>query len=126
MSDTTTTRRRFIAVTPLAGFAMLAACSPPAPPVPAPAPSPASAPMPAPTTVTTMVDEASPQAMSLGYVADASRVDKAKFAGFMPGSQCSNCALYQGQAGVASGPCAIFPGQQVAAGGWCSSWAKKA
>lgn len=127
MSDPTT-RRRFITVTPLAGFAMLAACSPPAPPVaaPAPTPTPSPAPMPAPTTGAPMVDEASAQATSLGYVADASRVDKAKFAGFMPGSQCSNCALYQGQADAPTAPCAIFPGQQVAAAGWCSSWAKKA
>jgi hypothetical protein len=73
-----------------------------------------------------MVDEASPQAVSLGYVADASRVDSLKFVNHIAGSVCSNCALYQGQDGAASGPCAIFAGQLVAAGGWCTTWAKKA
>lgn len=72
------------------------------------------------------VDEQSPQAQTLAYVADASRVDKTKHANFVAGSQCSNCALYQGAAGSAEGPCAIFGGQRVAAAGWCSTWAKKA
>ena len=72
------------------------------------------------------VDEQGPQAQALGYVEDASRVDKSRFANFVAGSQCSNCALYQGPAGSAEGPCAIFGGQRVAAAGWCNTWAKKA
>lgn len=121
-----TTRRRFIALTPFGGLALLAACSPPAPAPTPPAPPPAAAPVPSTTGTTGMVDETSPQATSLGYVADASRVDRQKFSAYMAGSVCSNCALYQGQAGAASGPCPIFAGQQVAAGGWCTTWAKKA
>jgi hypothetical protein len=69
------------------------------------------------------VDPASPQAQALGYVADAGKVDTAKFANFVAGSACASCALYQG--GAEFGGCGIFPGQQVAAAGWCSAYAKK-
>lgn len=126
---TAPTRRRFILLTPLGGLALLAACSPPAPPPapPAPAPSPAPTPAAAPGVATaSAVDEASPLAQSLGYVADAARVDRARFAGYVSGSRCSNCALYQGPSGSVSGPCPIFASQTVAADGWCSTWAKKA
>ena len=73
-----------------------------------------------------MVAETDPQAVALGYVADASKVDKAKHANYVEGSLCSGCALYQGKAGDASGPCPLYAGKAVAAKGWCSSWAKKA
>lgn len=145
-------RRRIIQLVPATlGAAALTACGKkeeaPAPaPVaaaPAPAPAPAAAPAPAPAAAPTdsnastlpapsaptatggMVDEKSPQAQSLGYVADASNVDKAKFASFKEGSNCAGCALYSA-AGAESGGCSIFPGQKVSAKGWCSAWAKKA
>lgn len=73
-----------------------------------------------------MVSESDPQAKSLGYVANASKADKAKFPKFAAGQACSNCSLYQGKAGAASGPCPIFAGKQVAAAGWCSAYVKKA
>jgi hypothetical protein len=73
-----------------------------------------------------MLSEADPQAKSLGYVANASKADKAKFPKFAAGQACSNCSLYQGKAGSASGPCPIFAGKQVASGGWCSAYVKKA
>jgi hypothetical protein len=73
-----------------------------------------------------MVDPKDPQAVALGYVADASKADKAKFKNFAPGQECTTCQLYQGKAGAASGPCPLFAGKQVAAKGWCSAWAKKA
>ena len=72
------------------------------------------------------VDEKDPQAAALGYVADASKVDKAKFKQYAAGSQCGNCALYQGKAGAAGGACPLFPGKQVQAKAWCSAYAKKA
>ncbi|MFN7443787.1 MAG: high-potential iron-sulfur protein [Curvibacter sp.] len=77
-------------------------------------------------TAQAMVAETDPQAVSLGYKADASKVDKAKFPKFAASQNCGNCALYQGKAGSAAGACGIFPGKQVAAKGWCSAWAKKA
>lgn len=71
------------------------------------------------------VDESAAQAQALGYVHDAAKVDKAKFAGFVAGSLCSGCQLYQG--GTAEwGACALFPGAAVNAKGWCSAFAKKA
>ncbi len=70
-----------------------------------------------------MVDEADAQAKALGYVADATKVDKAKYANFVDGSICMDCALYQG--GDPAGPCGLFPGKAVTAKGWCSAFAKK-
>ena len=73
-----------------------------------------------------MVAESDPQAAAVGYKADASKVDKAKFPKFAASQNCANCALYQGKAGTASGGCGLFPCKQVAAKGWCSAWAQKA
>lgn len=134
-------RRRIIQIAPLAGIALLAACSPkaeapatPTPPAvqpaPAPAPEPAAATTtPAPTTAAAplpALDEKDPQAVALGYVEDASRADTTKFKNHIAGTECAGCALYQGQPGDAAGPCGIFAGKQVSAKGWCSSWVKKA
>lgn len=71
-----------------------------------------------------LVDETSAQAKALAYVHDAAAVDKAKYANYVAGSTCQNCALYQG-GDAATGPCGIFPGQAVDAKGWCSAYAKK-
>jgi hypothetical protein len=72
-----------------------------------------------------LVDEKDPQAVALGYVNDATRVDKAKYANYQDGQACSNCSLYQG-AGAEQGPCPLFPGKNVAAKAWCSAYVKKA
>lgn len=71
-----------------------------------------------------LVSEKDPAAVQLGYVADASKVDKAKFKNFQAGQHCGNCALYQGGSAPAGG-CPLFAGKQVANAGWCSAWAKK-
>ncbi|MEY4268395.1 MAG: hypothetical protein RIS90_2930 [Pseudomonadota bacterium] len=73
-----------------------------------------------------MLAESDAQAAALGYKADASKVDKAKFPKFASGQLCSNCALYQGKATDAAGGCPLFAGKQVAGKGWCSAYAKKA
>ena len=73
-----------------------------------------------------MVDEKDPQAVALGYVSDASRVDAKKYPKYAAGQHCANCALYQGKPGDKAGPCPLFAGRQVAAAGWCSAWVKKA
>ncbi len=73
-----------------------------------------------------MVAEADPVAKALGYVADATKADTKKFPKYAAPQSCTNCTLYQGKAGDASGPCPIFAGKQVAAKGWCSSYVKKA
>ena len=73
-----------------------------------------------------LVDEKSPQAAALGYVAEAKRVDVKKYPKFALGQNCANCALYQGKAADQAGGCPLFAGKHVAAAGWCSAWAKKA
>jgi hypothetical protein len=73
-----------------------------------------------------MVAETDANAKSLGYVAESAKADKAKFPKHTKDQTCSNCALYQGKAGAASGGCPLYPGKEVHAAGWCSAWAKKA
>jgi len=101
-----TSRRSFIQILPLAGA--MALCARGA--VAAPA----------------AVDPKDPQAAALGYVADATKADKAKFPKYAAGQRCDGCQLYQGKAGDAAGPCALFAGKSVAAKGWCSAYTKKA
>ena len=99
------------------------------PPTPAPTPAPAATPAPAPAAAAAagpMVDEKDAVAVSLGYVADASRVDKAKYPNYAAGQACSSCTLFQAAAGAEAGACPLYAGKQVSAKGWCSAFAKKA
>jgi High potential iron-sulfur protein len=100
-----TSRRQFIQIVPVAGAALLAGRN-------------ASA--------QAMVTEQDPQAVALGYVADAAKADKAKYKNYAAGQTCANCQLFQGKAGDADGLCPLFAGKKVAAKGWCSAYAKKA
>jgi hypothetical protein len=72
-----------------------------------------------------MVAETDPQAASLGYKVDATKVDKTKQPKYAAGQACANCALFQGAAGAAAGACPLFAGKQVSAKAWCSAYAKK-
>ena len=73
-----------------------------------------------------LVDEKDPQAVALGYVAEAKRADTKKYPKYATGQACSTCALYQGKATDKAGPCPLFAGKLVSSAGWCSAWAKKA
>jgi High potential iron-sulfur protein len=73
-----------------------------------------------------LVNEKDAQAVSLGYLADTTKVDAKKYPKHAAAQKCSNCMLYTGKAGDASGPCGIFPGKAVASNGWCSAYVKKA
>lgn len=73
-----------------------------------------------------MVDEKDAQAVALGYVADAKRVDTKKYPKYAAGQVCTNCALYQGKPTDKAAGCPLFAGKQVAGPGWCSAWVKKA
>ncbi|MEO8936274.1 MAG: high-potential iron-sulfur protein [Burkholderiaceae bacterium] len=75
-----------------------------------------------------LVDEKDPTAVALGYVADTTKVNKAKYPNHTPAQQCNNCSLYQGKPGVTSGvgPCPLYAGKAVHANGWCSAYAKRA
>jgi hypothetical protein len=72
-----------------------------------------------------MLSETDAMAQTLGYRADASKVDKSKFPQYAAGQSCATCSLYAGSAGATSGPCPIYAGRAVAATGWCASYARK-
>ncbi|WDD95635.1 high-potential iron-sulfur protein [Burkholderia sp. FERM BP-3421] len=73
-----------------------------------------------------LLAETDPTAAALGYRADATKVDKAKYPRYAAGQDCAACMLYQGKKGAASGPCGAFAGKQVSAKGWCSAFTKMA
>ncbi len=100
-----TSRRQFIQIVPVAGAALLGART-------------ASA-------QANLLGEKDPQAVALGYVADATKADKAKYKNWAAGQACSNCALYQGKPTDAAAGCPLFAGKVVAGKGWCSAYAKK-
>ena len=64
-----------------------------------------------------LVNPGESAAKAVKYVEDAKQAPAAT-----AGSNCANCALYQGTNGSVRGACQIFPGKQVMAAGWCSSW----
>jgi hypothetical protein len=72
------------------------------------------------------VDPNEPQAKSLGYVVDASKVDAKANPNFKPGQKCANCL--QVPVGKEKGdkiPCNIFAGRLVNANGWCKVYVKR-
>ena len=75
------------------------------------------------------VVESEPLAQAMGYVADASKTDTAKFpkrAGEAGAKQfCNNCALFAGDANAATAPCSIFQNRLVSGQGWCNAWVAK-
>jgi hypothetical protein len=72
------------------------------------------------------VDPNEPQAKSLGYVTDASKVDAKANPNFKPGQHCANCLqVPKGKEGGAQVPCNIFAGRLVEAKGWCKVWVKR-
>jgi len=73
----------------------------------------------------TSLSESDPQAQALGYKADATKADKAKFPKYAAGQTCSTCQLYQGKPTDAAGPCPLYQNKLVASKGWCSAWVKK-
>lgn len=101
-----TSRRRFIQIVPVAGAALLGTRTAIA--------------------QADMVGEKDAQAVALGYVADATKADKAKYKQYAAGQTCANCALYQGKPTDPTGGCPLFGTKKVAGKGWCSAWAKKA
>jgi hypothetical protein len=101
-----TSRRQFIQIVPVTGLALMTGRA-----------AFAAAPL---------VEEKDPQAAALGYVADATKADKAKYKTYAAGQNCGTCQLFQGKAGEAAGACPLYAGKQVAAKGWCSAYAKKA
>jgi hypothetical protein len=71
------------------------------------------------------VDPNEPQAKSLGYVEDASKVDAKANPNYKSGQHCGNCLQAQVKEGEAYVPCNIFPGKLVNTNGWCKVWVKR-
>lgn len=102
-----TTRRKFLSTTvPVATLALLGARTATAQPA--------------------RLDEKDPQAVAIGYLHDATKVDAKKHTQWAAGRICANCQLYQAKASDAWGPCGVVGGKLVAAKGWCIAWVKKA
>ena len=73
------------------------------------------------------VDPSEPQAKSLGYVEDATKVDAKANPNYKPGQLCVNCLQAPtAKPGMGEVPCNIFAGRNVAAKGWCKVYVKKA
>lgn len=70
------------------------------------------------------LSESDPLAKSLGYQADAKKVDQSKFPTYKAGERCGDCRFFQGTAGQKSGyaGCQIFAGYSVNSDGWCASY----
>ncbi len=72
------------------------------------------------------VDPSEPQAKSLGYVEDATKVDAKANPNFKPGQTCANCLQAPtAKPGMTEVPCNIFAGRPVAAKGWCKVYVKR-
>ena len=70
-----------------------------------------------------MVKDSDPQAVALQYHSNAKAVDVKKAPKYKAGDDCTNCALYKGDA--KQGDCPLFAGKKVAAGAWCNAHVKK-
>ena len=70
----------------------------------------------------TRLDVNDPAAVAVGYVENASQVDRKKYPHYVEGSNCDNCLQLQGKPGDKYRPCKLFPGKLVAVSGWCSGW----
>jgi len=70
------------------------------------------------------VDEASEQAVALGYKHDTAQVDKAKYPKHAANQRCNNCSFFQGKPDDKWAGCSMFGRKQIAAGGWCMAWNK--
>jgi hypothetical protein len=69
--------------------------------------------------------ESDPSAIALGYRADATKVEKAKFPKYLAGQSCSTCQFYQGSASDQVAACPLFNGRSVRGSGWCNGYAPK-
>jgi hypothetical protein len=70
------------------------------------------------------VDPNEPQAKSLAYIEDATKVDVKANPNFKPGQICGNCSHAKPGTGPEV-PCAIFANRPVATKGWCKVWMKR-
>jgi hypothetical protein len=70
------------------------------------------------------LDPKDPQAVTLGFVLAASKVDAPANPMYTAGQTCANCMQFLGNRGESRGGCVLFPGKSVPAEGWCKVWRK--
>jgi High potential iron-sulfur protein len=62
---------------------------------------------------------------TIGYVANAARVNPGEFPSYRRGQSCASCALVEFGTGRARG-CSVVPGRLVLATAWCKLWKARA
>jgi hypothetical protein len=70
------------------------------------------------------LDPKDPQAVTLGFVTSASKVDTAANPMYATGQDCANCMQFLGDRGASRGGCVLFAGKSVPSAGWCKVWRK--
>jgi hypothetical protein len=72
-----------------------------------------------------LLDPADPVARSLGFVLDASKVDRSANPTFKPGQHCGVCMQFQGKSSDPTAGCGIYAGHSVPSGGWCGAFGQR-
>jgi hypothetical protein len=70
------------------------------------------------------LDPKDASAVTLGFVADATKVDGASNPMYAAGQTCANCQQFLGNRSATRGGCVLFAGKSVPAAGWCRVWRK--
>ena len=70
------------------------------------------------------LDPKDPQAVTLGFVLAASKVDATANPMYAAGQDCANCMQFLGNRSGKRGGCVLFAGKSVPAEGWCKVWRK--
>ena len=70
------------------------------------------------------LDPKDPQAMTLSFINDTTKVNAALNPTHTADQTCANCQQFQGKRTDARGGCVLFPGKSVPAAGWCKVWRK--
>jgi hypothetical protein len=68
------------------------------------------------------LDENDPSAKMVGYLEDASRVDRKRYPKYRPDQTCGSCDLYMAKPTDPWAVCTLFPRRVVAGKGWCDAY----
>jgi hypothetical protein len=73
-----------------------------------------------------LLTEQDADAIALGYLEDATRIDPAVQTALTPGSRCQVCYFFQGGVSSETAPCTVFAGFRVRSTGWCREFTPRA
>ena len=71
------------------------------------------------------LDPNDPNAVTLGFINDAGKVDAVANPTHTASQNCGNCEQFLGKPDDVRGGCVLFPGKSVPAIGWCKVWRKR-